>query len=440
MSDNKSDAVASEKPKVAKPEVKRPSQTKTNIGRNDKALRQPLAPPIGSKKPPTPPRNESIFSEAIFTCERVLKPVTREITFNVSGAGVIPVAKASYEEIKNDKKPVVKEFPLEAYLYYSTCHFWLRTLELKQKTIQDLTDVEESLLTKVEDHTFNLPQPLFLHLRALGKTVTKNGETLIPSFPPLPTVRQGNVPGTWGVVNADNHNFYEEYPAPGILVERILKSIADEVVPEYNPIVIPQGTTATTNLQGFSRLTHRRNEAKNFFLDNGISTERFPNFKNTGINVPLLVTISEYLANLSIFKIQKYQYGSGSEDGTAAQLISARPYLPDCDEHTRLEDIVVNMTSSQQETAMMAGAAETFLLQPYKESFNDPDKTPSQNAALWCCVLFPGGDNSIPDPWCQNRNALRNLPVRLKDRVFTAASDATDVYRKTVLANMRTSS
>lgn len=152
---------------------------------------------------------------------------------------------------------------LPEYLdYYTTAMVWLRATTLKQKNSQPLTQAEDQLLTLTQTTPFVLPEPILLQVRQLGNAVSKAGQHLFPSFPPLPThVIQGSG-GYYGQLiepadGVDNtvHNLYEEIPCLGVLAEAVQQSLSNNPPGPYVSHVTYRGQQTNSNLLGFRPIT-----------------------------------------------------------------------------------------------------------------------------------------------------------------------------------------
>lgn len=84
--------------------------------------------------------NESLVAESVFAVDSGFTPRNREIEFHPSVSGWTHVIDDAYSELRNDSKvQVAKELPIEAFRYYASSMFWLRTISLKLWQGQDLT-------------------------------------------------------------------------------------------------------------------------------------------------------------------------------------------------------------------------------------------------------------------------------------------------------------
>lgn len=380
----------------------------------------------------TQTKDESLFKEAIFSSERVLKPTTREIHFTPSFTGYTPTINAMYLAYKNEKrKQFSKEFPIELLRYYGACAFWLRAIGIKATTGVELTDEEDRVFQALETKKLNIPEPMYLALKALGTTSTKTGDKLVPDFPPLPHTVVNNVPGSCGVISAANHNIYEELPVIGPTIENMRQRTHGREGRQYASVFAPRNTTANKNLQGFSRIGSCREEMIQTLNDVGINAnDPFINISNTGINFSVLSFVSEYLGCTETFKIMETTLLTLPETGSVAQTVMAVPVVAELTADTHAEDTYVQMQAMTAESAVAAGVSEIFGLNQTKEDFPHPEAW--RGTSVWCALDFPA-EQALIGQLRANRNERRNLPARYHDRVFYAAGDTASDYRLAVV-------
>lgn len=269
-----------------------------------------LAPPQNKAKNQAKAKNsvirdDSVFKEAIFSSERTLKPVTREISFTPASTGYTPLVNEAFAVYRGEKRQQMgKEFPPELFRYYTACLYWLRVIGIKLSTGQMLSVAEDRVLQSFENRKLSVPEPIFFALKAIGKIVTATGDTLVPHFPELPNQVVATYPGSLAVVNTDNHNLYEELPVIGPTIE-CLRQRLHGPQPNLGRVYPSQFAPANTNLQGFARLHHCRMEAIAFLENLNIPSPdvQFPTISQSGINYQILDAVSEYLSTTESFKI-----------------------------------------------------------------------------------------------------------------------------------------
>lgn len=204
-------------------------------------------------------RDDSVFKEAVFSAERTLKPVTREIHFTPSLTGYTPLVNETFTVYRGEKRQQMgKEFPPELFRYYAACLYWLRVIGLKLSTGQTLSVAEDRVLQSFEERQLSVPEPIFLALKAIGKVTTATGDNLVPDFPELPTQVTATYPGSLGVVSTQNHNVYEEMPVIGPTIECLRQRLHGNTARLYESAFSAGPTVATTNLQGFITVGWRR--------------------------------------------------------------------------------------------------------------------------------------------------------------------------------------
>lgn len=381
-------------------------------------------------------KEDSIFHESVFGAERVLKPARREIAFNPSLTGFTAIVNDAYKAYRNEKrKQVAKEFTPECLRYYSACLFWLRAIGIKSQSGEALTDAEQRVFQALEHKQFNVPEPVFLALKAIGNIKTRTGDYFNATFPELPVAQAGVVPGTLGVIDAANHSIYEEMPVVGVALEALVERVSGADPSRTRPYVsklAPQRAAATTNLQGYTRLPACRMEAITFINDLGIEDGVYPpGIANSGIIFNVMATISEYLQGTETFKLQTLNPLTLPPTGSIGQIIQSMPQVNELDESSTAANCYVQMQSMTAESAALAGVSEVFGLNQWKVNRNIADNRRLEMSP-WSCLLFTA-DDDIPAGYTEHRNSRRNLPERYYTRVFYAAGDYSGDYRKTVV-------
>lgn len=463
-------------PTVANTESKPPKQQKPFGNKKGKKPKQiaaqetpgpaeyPIKPPANTKlelpKPQNKERNDdkqksiktredSVFSESVFSTERTSKPVDRDYLFQPSATGYTDLTNIMYDTLLLDKtRQVARELPIEALRYYHACIFWLRAIGLKSQGDLQLTQQEREVMLEMEHQPLYVFDPIYLALKTYGRIQACNKDTFYPQFPDIPSVVTGNVPGTLGEISVDNHNIYEELPVIGPTIDGMMRRIRGDNPNhprDYQSVLAPAHTMANTNLQGFDRLTRVRLEALSMLEDHGVRGEaQLPSIADTGINPKLLSVISDYVSNLIVYKGQLINVLNIPDTGSLGQLISARPSPEDLNADTTAASTMVIMQSFSQESAVTNSVSETFGLCQWKENRQPRPRAAGQAvepdrelAKTWVCLNY-SAENDIPPEVIENRNERRNLPAFIYLRRFFTTADATHKWRAMVLRRMTT--
>ena len=147
---------------------------------------------------PPPKRDEIVekktsLETSAFQKNQVTQEVNINVTFTPSLSSFHELVAMTYRELMIDSPNLTKEWTYEMFSYYNVSLLWLRITSLKSQFQQEMTQQELNLQAKYEGIPFSIPEPIRLYLNALGKIKTVAGQTLYPSFPPLPvTVLQGS--------------------------------------------------------------------------------------------------------------------------------------------------------------------------------------------------------------------------------------------------------
>lgn len=405
-----------------------------------KELADQLPPPHSTRalQNPTPLREDPIYLDSIFGQDADVMEENMNTTFFPNCCGLMPIVNNVWQTYLIDNANLNKEMLAEGIRYYSAGLLWMRILQLKHSYKQDLLPRETMLLDIVSTTKLYVPKPIYTYMMALGAVRCKATQQLLtPEFPELPNVIVAGSAGLLGVADVDNHTIYEEFPLLGTCAEALRTALGDAPVGAYQTVIAPANTTANSNLQGFFPLVNRRTEAKNFFLNIGITQDHFPeDIENTAFNYPLMLAISDWIGKQRTFSNEIMTSDRVGDGGAQANLIITKP----------IQTIVVtrNSEGDVRSQSMIAESTTAFgmsyycLFQLYKEPSIRPDNNASQNAATWSCITFTGANNAaIPQNWIDNRNERRNLPDEYQSVRFSAVSHKASNFRKRTIGRMK---
>lgn len=400
-----------------------------------------LPPPSNSagKKNPTPTRDDTIFKDAIFGPEIIVRENNMRTKVQPNCAGLIPIVNDMWSQMRIDENQIDKQITVEALRYYATALLWMRILSLKRSNNLALTDVEQLVWDIVSPTTLQIPEPIYLYLKALGTIQdSATGQTLIPVFPDLPATPVAEFGGYYGAVDADNHNLYEEIPCLGVMAEAIRHTVSNDGAGRYASALDTEHNLVNHNLLGFEDLTIRRNEGKNFYLNIGINENIFPeSVEDTALNYDLIFAISTWISTNKTFKIQGVSFDTLGMNGSQTQTIVQRPLPAAGNNALRCIMGETRQTSLSKQSTTMFGLGYYTCFQLHKASADDADNE-SRASARWCCQTFTGAnaDHTIPADWIENMNARRNLPVEYNSERFETISMRLGDLRKRTLHNM----
>lgn len=392
---------------------------------------------------PTPLRDEPMFKDSIFGEEISVRENNMRTTIQPNLAAMIPTVNETWIQLSVDNANIGKEMLVEGLRYYSVGLTWLRMIQLKKANSQPMTPAEEEISTLCEHTNFAVPHSIFLYLQAIGNVkCTATGQQLIPTFPPLPTTVIEGRGGYYGTIdqNPHNHNLYEEIPALGVVVEGLQTALGNANPGPYDSVLRIRNLAVNQNLLGYVPLVNRRPEAKNFFLNIGITPQDFvENPANSGFNYDLMYAVSNWISTTSTFKVELVNFASMSSTGSQSQILMCLPQI-----QTNAA-IVQNVAGEITATALMRDSKTTFgvaqytLFQLYKEpATRHPEPVPPQPSMMartWCCVNFTEID-PVPPEWMANRNERRNAPNEYTARRFESISQNNKNLRKRMISNM----
>lgn len=129
---------------------------------------------------PTQSRNELLYRDAIFAPEIYMRENNMRETFHPSACHTMEVSDQIFHEISTDNAQIDKQMLIEGVHYYSGILFWINALQIKRENSVTLTNNEVRVLSLFSSTQLNIPESLYLYLRAFGKLdATSNGQTLI---------------------------------------------------------------------------------------------------------------------------------------------------------------------------------------------------------------------------------------------------------------------
>lgn len=405
-----------------------------------KELADQLPPPHSTRalQNPTPLREDPIFLESIFGQDADVMEENMNTTFFPNCCGLMPIVNNVWQTYLVENANVNKEMLVEGIRYYSAGLLWMRILQLKHSYKQTLLQRETTLLDIVSTTKFQVPKPIYSYMMALGAVRCKATQQLLtPEFPPLPNTIVAGSAGLLGVANVDNHNIYEEFPLFGTCAEALRAALGDGGVGPYQTVVAPANLLANSNLQGFFPLVNRRNEAKNFFLNIGISQNQFPeDIEATAFNYDLMLAVSDWIGKQRTFSNEIMTTDRVGDGGAQANLILTKPIQTGV--VIRNSEGDVKSTSMIAESNVAFGMSYYCLFQLYKEPCISVTNNVSQNAATWSCITYTGAVNAvIPNNWIHNRNVRRNLPDEYHSERFSAVSHKASNFRRRTIGRMK---
>ncbi|GBP00583.1 hypothetical protein EVAR_76878_1 [Eumeta japonica] len=283
-----------------------------------------------------------------------------------------------------------------------------------------LSFTEQEFLKVFEQQEWNIPQPLFLYLKAVGNVKDKTGKQLHLATHVLPTTAAQNFGGYYSqLMTEHSHNLYEEIPCLGIVADTLMPIAgANQQPPLPNIRVVPAGRVATTNLAGFLGQSGQRKEEIAILLNSlGITATAFQeNVNHTRLNTRLLQTVSDYFATSQTFKVEKVKHSALCAEGDSTQLIKLIPTTENENLQTKWTNLIARPYMSNTETLATIGASYMVGFQITKE--------PIQNDHTNWYPLEITEANPVTEAWVNNRNARRRMPDGFDVNRFCGISDS----------------
>lgn len=412
---------------------------------------RPVAQFQEANKTPTPQKNHSLLSEAIFGPEVTVVPIEPKQEFAASYSAIPELAKEVFLEYAKDVPAMDRVMIKEEFSYYATALLWLRLIDIKQKYgLKSLSSEEKVLHRDTKDDTFNVPQPLHTYLASIGSVVDKMGKMTYLQVPDLPVATVGAFGGYHSAnISVETHNAFEEIPSLGIAGDMLMAAAttADEPIPDFR-VTIPNGATISDNLLGkFAVIGPRRLEIRQNLSGFGITSTKFDEYcRGTRFNRQYIRAISDRVGKWDTFRIEKLNIPSMTSEGNTVQIVKSQPTDRLVPGASWLRRDVANTSPEEEPTAVM-GAAFAFHFQLYKEPALEGDTRYERNEN-WCCIkAAPVQEDQaavppqpepadLPQAWEDNRNARRNLPDVLGIERFRAITMNTQTVMENIVRLM----
>lgn len=408
-----------------------PSKVKAKANKPQDGAEKPRSnkPPVLEKLPearfqsenaskPTPQKNEPMWADSIFGVDVALRELTPTEEFSPGFQRLPVITKEIYTNVAADDTQVNKKFTLEMLDYYATTLLWARLIDLKAKRANvELTQTEMNFRRYFLEEEFNVPQPLYLYIKAIGEVTDKRGKKLHLVDHVLPVTRSQNKTGYHSnTINDESHNLYGEIPTLGVIGDVLQALTSADAAPVPDIPILPAGTVATRNLLGFPGVIGvRRDEIKQTLNSFGITTDRFDeNVTNTRFNIQLVQYMSRLIGNMTTFRIEKVNVSKLTTDGSDVQLILSRPSTTENTADVLWRDNIVQPRTVSADSVATVGAS-------YMTGFQVEKATIMESNSNWCTVAAaPQSPWVIPATWIANRNERRALPNNYAiDRLFS---------------------
>jgi hypothetical protein len=422
----------------AKEEMTKPSEKKSPGRKNQNNPHPPSIPkPTHADRPITQvTRDEPIWKEAIFAPEQSSREVNTRVTHTPSLSSIIEVSKDTISHVYAVEPHMEKTLLREAFHYYVGGLAWLRMLAIKEKEVQDRTQTEKYLYSTTKDTSFNIPEPIYLYLKAIGKIECKTGQHLTPTFPPMPEIVINGNGGYFGRINENTHTLYEEIPNLGVLGEALRQAISGANPGRYDSVLrLDDRNIPNSNLLGYEPLTYRRDEAKNAILMQGVTNLLLPSsFGNTGFNFGLMVALSNTIGTIKSFKIINTPIPNLGEQGSQAMQIITYPTELSLPTRNVIGDNYNTSLSSESSSSYGLAIIAGFHRMKENQENGDPLNT---RAKSWICINFQDHDDQRLIDWIANRNERRTLPVQFTADVFRSITTNAAQYRDSVVQRLQ---
>lgn len=118
--------------RMGKKSSKPPTQSKQNkLGPKTNEVPKPML--MDSNKNPTPQRNESMISEAIFGVDVKVQPIDPRQNFSTTYARMPLIANEVFQQYRSDNNMIDRHIVKEEFIYYATALLWFKLIDIKAK-------------------------------------------------------------------------------------------------------------------------------------------------------------------------------------------------------------------------------------------------------------------------------------------------------------------
>jgi len=392
---------------------------------------------------PTPQKNESMLSEAIFGPDVYVTEIHAAETFSASYAKLIPLAAEVHSQYATDERQLDRVIVKEELMYYATALLWLKLLSVKDKQkFTSLTSVEKDLLKSVADTVFNVPQPIYEYLSQIGSYNDKMGKETFLNVPPIPnTVIQNRGGYHAAAINQNNHSMFEEIPSLGIAGDVLMAVCSQEEEPVVNiPLGRPAGSAFNFgNLLGtVPFIGVRRPEIRARLSSFGITPNTFTEYSvGTRFNIKYLMSISNTIGRFTTYRVDKVCFKMLTAAGGETQVIRSRNQ--EYEANVKWTDASVIVTSAATSSTAIIGAGYIFGFQLEKGRANDTQAEGIARASQWSCLVNDPGAEApwvMPEAWYNGRNSRRIIPEGVGTERFRSIAKRQDIQLSEVSQRM----
>lgn len=178
---------------------------------------------------------------------------------NFEFSGLIPLINQTYEKLRGIDPRLHDRLPLSMFTHAMTTHVNLDILETARKAGQNVLNLRTDAREILPDYQV-IPQPIVDYMTHITDVITQDGKEIRLNLPgiaiPKGPITENGVEvmpsGSFGAINAVNHNVYECYISPLVTSNRVIASQAN--TPNYTPLAPGQilgDLTPNRNLLGF---------------------------------------------------------------------------------------------------------------------------------------------------------------------------------------------
>lgn len=378
----------------------------------------------------TPQVNHNLWEEAFFAPQMNVRELETNVEFTPSFARLSDLTKEVYSHFQSEDHMLNKSLTEAMMTYYNVSLLWARLLDIKSKRAQDvLSNTELEYMKVFTGMDWNVPQPIYLYLKAIGNVRDKTGKEIHLRDHSLPVAQGGGRTGYHdNAINTATHNLFEELPSLGICGDVLQAQAAGLAVATVG--ILAEGQVASENMTGYKDpVLITKEEVRIVLTSFGIAGDAFEaSVPDTRLNTRLVQYISDYLGKTTTYRVEKVNIQALTREGDAVQLIRCVPTTENANAATKWTHKIVRPTAANAESPATFGAAYFTGFQTSKET------TGENNHTNWCCLT------EVPAAWILNRNARRALPPGLSVGRFVSVSDSQVAVTNAIVRRMITSS
>lgn len=426
--------------KAGKKPMGKARSTSARMGPSSPKLPEPEH--LAKNATPTVQKNDLLYLDSIFGLDVQVAEIAPMQTFSPNISRMVNISDEVYNQMSIDDQMLGRNLAQPEMAYYCGALLWGRLIDLKARSGRvTLSSIEKDFRKATEFDVFNVPQPVFMYLSAIGDAVDRGGKRTELASHDLPVAVAAGLGGYHApVINGNNHNLFEELPCLGVLGDVVMACASQNDIPNVaTQVAAPNGMVVNGNLSGFKpQIGPRRMEIRQKLHSYNITEQGFEEtIAGTRFNLRYVRAISAILGQTKTFRMEQVCLSKLGTDGHVPMIIQTIPDN-DIDRGINWRARSVQAEAPEAESTAVMGAAIFYGFQLHKLTPPGSGETESTRRSTWACVSKAVGDNGVdvPDLWDNNKNARRALPAGIATTRFRSIVLNQDVETSNIVQRM----